>query len=86
LIEEEIVAALGGALDGGRTPRSRLQGRTRRLLRGRLDDDVLEAPETALVREALARRPRLEDDFERLVEARLRLSGGMQNPSNSVWR
>jgi hypothetical protein len=47
----------------------------RRLHRGRLYDDVLEAPEAALVREALARRPRLQDNFEPLVEARLRLLG-----------
>jgi hypothetical protein len=45
------------------------------LLRGRLDDDVLEAPKLALVRESLAPRPRLQDNFERLVKARLRLLG-----------
>jgi hypothetical protein len=49
LIEDEIVPALGGALDGGGTPRARPQRGVRRLLRGRLDDDVLEAPEAALV-------------------------------------
>src|SRR5262249_45298714 len=63
LIEDEIVPALGGEFDGGGTSRARPQQRMRRLLRGRLDDYVLEAPEAALVREALARRPRLQNNF-----------------------
>jgi hypothetical protein len=49
LIEDETVPALRGAPDGGGTARARPQRRVRRLLRGRLDDDVLEAPEAALV-------------------------------------
>src|SRR5262249_15385120 len=39
-----------------------------------------EVPEAAFVREALARRPRLQDDFERLVEASLRLLGRDTEP------
>src|SRR5262245_66596313 len=44
----------------------------RLLHRWRLDDDVLEMPEPALVRKTLARRPRARHDLDGLVEARLR--------------
>src|ERR1700682_4230818 len=43
-----------------------------RFLRGRrLDDDVLELPVFAVMREALLRRPGFHDDVERFVEARV---------------
>src|SRR5262249_5462208 len=80
LIEDEIVPALRGALDGGGTTPGRPQRRMRRLLRRRLDKDVLEAPKAAGVREALACRPRLEENLKPLVETRLRLLGRDTEP------
>src|SRR5262245_3243975 len=44
----------------------------RLLHRWRLDDDVLEMPEPALVRKTLARRPRARHNLDGLVEARFR--------------
>ena len=44
------------------------------MLRGRrLDHDVFEMPETALMREALARGPSTRHDLDRFLEPRLRL-------------
>ncbi len=51
-----------------------LPERRMRLLDGRrLDDDVVELPVFAVEREPLVRRPRLGDDVDRFLEARLRL-------------
>ena len=47
--------------------------RMRLLRRRRLDHDVLEMPEAAFVREALARRPGARHDLERFLEARFGL-------------
>ena len=73
LIEDQIEAARGGAADrlfaAGRHP----QRRMRLLRRRRLDHDVLEMPEAAVVREALARGPRLRHHRNGLLEARLGL-------------
>jgi hypothetical protein len=51
-------------------------GRMRLLSSGRLDDDVLVAPEPALVRKRLVRGPGFENHRERLFEAHLRLLPG----------
>ena len=73
LIEDQVEAALGGAADrgvaGGRDPERRM----RLLRRRRLDHDVVELPEPAAMREALARDERLGHHLDRFLEARLGL-------------
>ena len=69
LIEDEIEAARGGArgsnADCRRPPRT-----ADAVLRGRrLDHDVVEMPEAAVVREALARDPGARHHLERFLEA-----------------
>jgi hypothetical protein len=43
----------------------------RLLRRRRLDDDVVEIPVPAVMREALLRRPGFHDDVERFIETRV---------------
>src|SRR5207245_2396995 len=69
LVEQELAAAPRYLGDRIRLPRRHPDRRMRLLFRRRLDHDVLEIPELAVMREALIRRPRLEDHAERLLEA-----------------
>ena len=71
LVEQEIIAAGGDPADRIRAAGAHPHRRMRFLRGRRLDDDVLELPVFALMREALLRRPGFDDDIERLVEARV---------------
>src|SRR5436305_459061 len=53
LVEEQIVAALGHAANGRGGPGGHPERRVRFLAGRRLDQDVVEGPEAAVVREAL---------------------------------
>src|SRR3984957_2393535 len=71
LIEQQVIAARRNLADRVRAAGAH-PDRRMRLLRGRrLDDDVLEIPIFAVMREALLRRPGFHDDIERLVETRI---------------
>ncbi len=71
LIEQKIIAARRDLADRMRIAGRHPHRRMRLLRRRRLDDDVLEAPELAVMREALLRRPGLHDHVERFIEARV---------------
>src|SRR5579885_956399 len=73
LVEDEVEAALSGARDRVRIAGGDPERRVRALHRRRLDHDVLEMEEAAVVREALARGEGARHDVERLLEARLGL-------------
>src|SRR6516164_6848730 len=73
LVEEQIVAALGHAANGRGGPGGHPERRVRFLAGRRLDQDVVEGPEAAVVREALPRSPCFDDDRKRLLEARIGL-------------
>ena len=84
LAEQQIVAALGDlahrALRPGAHPERRVRPRRRR----RLDDDVVELPELALVAELLVAGESLGDDRHRLVEAFVGLLHRHRKPGELV--
>jgi len=73
VIEDEVEAARRRAADRLLAAGGHPQRRMRFLRRRRLDDDVLEMPEAAVVREALARGPGARHHRNSLLEARLGL-------------
>src|SRR5262249_54828561 len=75
LIEDKIKTARCRAFDRMRIARSYPKRRMRCLGRWRLDHDVLEMPETALVREALSRGPAAPHDLEGFLETCFGLVG-----------
>src|ERR1700722_6040209 len=73
LIEDQVEAARRGAADRLFAARRHPQRRMWLLRRRRLDDDVLEMPEAAMVGKTLTRGPRPRHHGERLLEPRLGL-------------
>src|SRR5262249_50333757 len=73
LIENEVEPASSSAADGRRTCGRDPDWRMRTLRRRRLDHDVLEFPEEAMMGKSLARGPGALDHLERFFETRLRL-------------
>src|SRR5689334_23594986 len=73
LVEQEVVALAGGALDRLLAAGAEPEGRVRLLDRGGFDDDVVVAAPAALVREAALAGPGPANDVDRLVETRGRL-------------
>src|SRR5437763_1278446 len=73
LPEQEIVAALGDLADRAFAAGAHPDRRMRPLRGRRLDDDVVEPPVMAAMRERLVRGPRLDDDVEAFVEPRVGL-------------
>src|SRR5215467_2407789 len=69
LVEQEIEPALGSAPDRFETARAHPQRGMGPLRGARLDDDVVEMPALAVVREALARGPSLAQERHGLLEA-----------------
>ena len=76
LVEQQIVALARGAADRFGAAGAEPERRVRLLDRVRLDDDVVEVPALAVMREPALARPRLADHVHRLVEPLGRL----------VWR
>src|SRR6516225_8508330 len=73
LVEQEIEAALRGAPDRFEAAGAHPERGMRLLSGARFDDDIVEMPALAMVREALAGGPRLAQERHRLVEALGRL-------------
>ena len=69
LVEQQLEAAPRHLADRIRIAGRHPDRRMRLLLRRRLDDDVLEVPVLAVMREALVRRPRFDDERETFLEA-----------------
>src|SRR4029077_19286764 len=68
LVEQQIVTLARGAADRFGAPRTEPEGRVRLLDRVWLDDDVVEMPARAVMREPALARPRLPDQLDCLVE------------------
>src|SRR5437762_850232 len=73
LPQQHVIAALGYLTDRAWAARAHPERGMRLLRRRRLDDDVVELPILAAVRERLLRGECLGDDVERLLEALVRL-------------
>ena len=71
LSEQKIEAAFGNVADRALAAGAHPDLRVRLLRRWRLDDDVVEPPVLAVMREALLRRPRLQQHLERFLEPRV---------------
>ena len=76
LVEQEIETALRRALDQLEAAGSHPQGRMRLLGRARLDDDVVEVPAPAVMREAALGGPGFAQEGHGLLEALGRLLDG----------
>ena len=86
LVEQKLEAAPRHLADRIGLPAAIQIGGCGFCARRRLDDDVVEMPVLAVVREALVRGPRLDDQVEALLEALVGLPIGMQKLANSLWR
>ena len=71
MAEQQIVALLGHLADRALAAGAHPDRRVRLLRRRRLDNDLVEGPVCAPMRERLVGCPRLEDHLETLVEARV---------------
>ena len=72
-VKQQIEALLAGLADVGRAAGADPERRMRLLCRRRLDDDVIEVPVLAVMREAPLGGPRLAQEVQRLLVALFRL-------------